>query len=58
MGSIILVQAVGGVLLMPISTQFTALPLFVYPIKPLGSITYILEFGKVLLSPSKNLKGK
>jgi hypothetical protein len=27
--------------------------LFKYPIKPLGSITYLLEFGRVLQSPSK-----
>jgi hypothetical protein len=30
-----------------------ALHLFGYPIKPLGSITYIFEFGKVLHSLSK-----
>jgi len=30
-----------------------ALPLFGYPIKPFGSITNLLEFGKVLHSPSK-----
>jgi hypothetical protein len=29
-----------------------ALPLFGYPIKPFGSVTNILEFGKVLHSPN------
>ncbi len=29
-----------------------ALPLLGYPIKPLGSITYILEFKKVLHNPT------
>jgi hypothetical protein len=33
-----------------------ALPLFEYPIKPLGSITYLLEFGRVTHSPSKAYK--
>jgi len=30
-----------------------ALPLSWYPIKPLGSIKYLLEFGRVLHNPSK-----
>jgi len=56
MGPIILVQAIGGVLFMPISTQLNALPLFKYPIKPLGSITYLLKFGRVLHSLNKTWK--
>ncbi len=50
MGLIILVRAIGGVLLMPITIQFTCLG---HPIKPLDSITYLLEFGRVLHSPNK-----
>jgi hypothetical protein len=58
MGLIILVQDVEGVLLVPRIIQFTCTPLFKYPRKPLGSITYLLEFGRVLCSPSKTYKEK
>jgi hypothetical protein len=53
MGSIILVWAIGRVLFMPIITQFRCITLSGYPIKPLGSTTYLLEFGRVLHTLSK-----
>jgi hypothetical protein len=34
-----------------------AIPLTMYPKNTLGSITYILKLGKILHSPTKNLKG-
>jgi hypothetical protein len=34
------------------------LPLSKYPIKSLGSITYILEFGSILYNPTKTYKKK
>jgi hypothetical protein len=53
MGLIILVQAIEGVLLMPIITQFTCNTPFKISHKSFGFHNISLELGQILHSPNK-----